>query len=187
MFMLNKFEFGEAVLSNNDPRRKLQVAWEQFLKDCRQNMELLIRCGRKRSFSEFEGDPSYQEVDFEAEIIEKAPSLAESMVELRRALDAVEGWRITWRHPELRRQWETVEVPSETIPGVLEEKSIRAPLQFHHNEGWVKGSKVGSDLTGVSPIVALIQIGSSQEATNGIYISLGEMFYMELTPPEKSA
>lgn len=180
--MLNKFEHDEAVLSSNDPRRTIEEAWEQFFKQYQQNRQLILQCHDKRWLSKFKGQPSYEAADLDAEITHEAPELARSITALRRALDALEGWHISWRHPEWRRQWDVIDIPSETIPGVLEPTEVRLPRQYYHDEGWVKGCLVGPDPVGTAPIGAWIEVASSPQ-TKGMYVNLDEMLHVQFTPP----
>jgi hypothetical protein len=184
--MLNKFEHDEAVLSDSDPRRTIEEAWEQFFKQYQQHKTLILQCHEKRQLAHFKGQPAYEAMDFEAEISHEAPELASSMATLRRALDALEGWRITWRQPEWRREWEIMDLPSETIPGVLESTAVRLPRQYHPDNGWVKGCLVGPDPVGITPIGAWIEVASSP-ATKGMYINLDEMLHIRFTPPEPAS
>ncbi|AKM80701.1 TPA: hypothetical protein DDX46_00755 [Candidatus Saccharibacteria bacterium] len=182
--MLNKFENGEAALSTTDPRRTLEEAWEQFFKQFTQNRSRIQELDYMITRSCFEDTPDLTEVQVEEIISREMPMLAASVFALRRAFDALEGWRISWRTPEHRRQWETIEVPSDTIPGVLEEKSLRLPRQFHEWNGWIKGSLVGVDPIGSTALGAWIMIAFTVDQGE-VRFNFGDLLCIELSPPEE--
>jgi hypothetical protein len=128
-------------------------------------------------------DPSFVfAVELEARLQAELPEMTEALQRLRRALDKVTGWHVSWRH------WSRGNIigltrPEQLLSDAAMSKVVRAPDEYNENEGWIVGSQVGVD--SVMPGVNVwVQVSTQPNEYRGVMLAMSEMFAIKLTPPE---
>lgn len=189
--MLNKFDNPEEDIPQDNPKFAIMKAWAGVSTMYEENFwskiqPIYVELEKQRWQARAAKSKFDYTVELEARIQKELPELAEEFGKLRQALDKVTGWHITWRHYE-RGEVIDSEFSQGFIDGidakVVIANAVRGPAQYHHNEGWVVGSQVGADSM-TSMLNAWVEIASKPEAEHGPLFQLGEMYAIELTPPQ---
>jgi len=97
-------------------------------------------------------------VELEIKLREQMPKLCDELERLKKSLDKVYGWQITFKKPDSPELW----------------------------EGWVAGSRVGVDRV-FGGLNAWVEVSPSQDTPGGLGHQLGDMSAITLTPSNFTA
>lgn len=185
--MLNKFENPVLDLPSDDPRFMVMDTWANLDGLYRQQFKKIITLLGEfewRAITERSDNPdSNYAVRLEAQLQSELPEFNLALNGLRMALDKVSGWHIKWRHYE-RGEVVGSEYSEEVESDYVISRTVRGPVQYPPNEGWLLGSQVGVDRD-MGGINVWLEIGSDQESLRGINYQFGEMHAIELTRPDQ--
>ncbi len=121
-------------------------------------------------------------VEAEHALNQVTPELIVAATGLTRSLDKLDGWRIAWQSiehgPSVR--YERVRSANGTY---LHVPVLQGPLTYAAHDGWIIGSRVGPD-DGLSEFGAWIEVGSLPFAARGTYVSMRDMFEIDITAPD---
>jgi len=184
--MFSKFAMPEADLSPDDPRFVLMESWADFdgtyqahyMEVAAALSEVSLQALRAKRGSGFN-----KSIALEARLQALAPQFAVAMQGLKRALDGVEGWQITWRHHERGEPIGSKVVAQEE--DMIASQVVRSPAQYHLNDGWILGLQTGVDTT-FGGLGVWVEIGINADDPRGLNFPLAAMFAIELTPPSVS-
>jgi hypothetical protein len=151
--IMNKFEGFESDTPDN-PVVEIMDSWLQANFLYEENFDEIQGLNRATRIRVDQDSSLEYTVEFEIKLREQLPKLCDELERLKRSLDKVYGWQITFKKSDDPDIWEGC---------------------------WVAGSRVGVDRV-LGGLNAWVEVSPRQDIPRGIGIQLGDMSAITLTP-----